>query len=214
MRLDGELWAGRGRFEAVGSLMGSKSLQGGKFYEMAWSSLTYVVFDAPHVGGSYLERLAKARARLAGVAGTRVQVVTPLPCGSAAAKDQLLERVTSAGGEGLVLRRVAAEWRCGSERRDQLKVKRWLDAEAEVISYKPAPTSHNLPSVLCRALNTDDSHSTFELAISRESKPPCKGTIVTFRYREISRVSGQYRDKSLEKIHDPQVCDCDFCSVG
>ena len=52
--------------------MGSKSLQGGKFYEMAWSSLTYVVFDAPHVGGSYLERLAKARARLAGVAGTRV----------------------------------------------------------------------------------------------------------------------------------------------
>ena len=52
MKLDGELWAGRCRFAAVGSLMGSSSLEGGRWYETAWRSLTFVVFDAPHAGGT------------------------------------------------------------------------------------------------------------------------------------------------------------------
>ena len=65
MKLDGELWAGRCRFAAVGSLMGSSSLEGGRWYETAWRSLTFVVFDAPHAGGTYLQRLEKARARIA-----------------------------------------------------------------------------------------------------------------------------------------------------
>ncbi len=171
IQLAGELWAGRRHFAAVGALIGSRGL-GSEWHECAWRSLTYIVFDAPRAGGGYLERLDQARARLARVASAgshaRVVVAPTVAVPDAAAKvrllegkvprmqvlttarpppvqARLLERVVSAGGEGLVLRRVAAPWRAGSEGRSQLKVKQWLDAEAVVLANQPAPAASNLP---------------------------------------------------------------------
>ena len=217
MVLDGELWAGRGNFEAIGSLMGSKSLEDGRFWEAAWGSLTYVVFDAPLVGTqyNYLERLEMARERLAPIASERVRVVTALPCASAKDKEALLDRVTGKGGEGLVLRRVEARWRCGSEGRNLLKVKEWFDAEAEVLSSLPAREARKLPTVHCRAINIGLRGGTFDLSVPRDRAVPAVGTIVTFGYKDVSRDSGLSAGgratlKRLEKVHDPD-CDCDVC---
>mmetsp|Transcript_40709 Transcript_40709/g.134712 ORF Transcript_40709/g.134712 Transcript_40709/m.134712 type:complete len:256 (-) Transcript_40709:225-992(-) len=118
MKLDGELWAGRCRFAAVGSLMGSSPLEGGRWYETAWRSLTFVVFDAPHAGGTYLQRLEKARARIAatGPPDRRIVVAPVIQVADAAAKDALLQRVVARGGEGLVLRRNEARWRAGTSK--------------------------------------------------------------------------------------------------
>ena len=185
-----------------------------------------------------MERLEKARARLAGVIGARVRVTIPVPCANAAAKERRLDLVTSAGGEGIVLRRAAATWRCGSERRDLLKVcmqsaarspashcmqsharshsraakvKRWLDAEAEVLEFRPAPTSNNLPSLLCRALDPLPRETpTFELSWSRELAPPAVGAIVTFVYRQL-QVNGKLSNARLTRVHDPASCDCFHC---
>ena len=214
MRLDGELWAGRGRtFEQVSSLVGSKSLEGGRFHDVAWRSLTFMVFDAPYAGGGYTERLEKARARLADVIGERVRVVVPVACGNAAEKQRLLDRVTDAGGEGIVLRRAAATWRCGSERRDLLKVKRWHDAEAKVVEFRPAPRSENLPSLLCQVVDGSSiprDTPRFELSWSRERTPPPNGAIVTFRYRQLQR-DGKLSNARLVRVHDPASCDCFHC---
>ena len=113
--LDGELWgAGRCRFSAVGSLQGTKGL-GRRLHEMAWHSLTYVVFDAPQVAGPYMQRLEAARRALAAVGPPdgRIVVAPAVRVADATAKDALLQRVIAKRGEGLVLRRDEAWWRAG-----------------------------------------------------------------------------------------------------
>ena len=221
MRLDGELWAGRRNFARVGRLMGSRSLDGGRWHDVAWGSLTYVVFDAPFAGSGglgYLERLDVARERLASMASERVVVVPTMPVANAKAKDELLKRVIDAGGEGLVLWKAHAKWRAGSsESRDVLKAKDWLDAEAIVLDNKPAPSVSNLPTVLCRVLNAPnaDTSGTFELTRAREDSPLPPGTILTFCYRQISQDTGQPTVAGgaprIQKVHDPATCDCCFC---
>lgn len=210
MILDGELWAGRGKtYDTVSRLIATKSLEGGRFFEPAWGCLTFMVFDAPFEGGGYLERLEKARRRLAHVIGKRVRVVTPLPCPDAAKKDSLLNRVTEVGGEGLVLRRAAATWQCGDEKRDLLKVKRWFDAEAMVIEYRRAPSCSNMPTLLCRALDPEEAEM-FEVTCSREMTPPAKGTIVTFIHRQLL-ANGTFYQPHLTRVH-PDSCDCNACA--
>ena len=224
MVLDGEMWAGRRNFASVGILMGSKSLDGGHWHSIAWNSLIFVVFDAPKAGGDYLQRMDRARARLASTASDRVVVVPTVPVADAAAKDELLERVISAGGEGLVLRRVAAPWRAGKSKPPSiLKVKDWLDAEARLLEYKPAPAARNLPTVRCVALNAPNVNpsTSFELTVGRGeeerwAKAVREGAIVTFTYRQISKVSGQPTiaggGPRLHRVHDRTTCDCYFCS--
>ena len=225
MRLDGELWAGRRNFAQVLGLISSRSLDGGRWHGIAWQSLTYVVFDAPFAGSGalgYLDRLDRARERLAGMPRSdRVVVVPTMPVANAAVKDDLLKRVIDAGGEGLVLRRVSARWSAGSSKsRDILKVKHWLDAEAVVLDNKPAPSTSNVPTVLCRILNAPhaDTSGTFELTRAREGSQLTPGTILTFCYRQISKTTGQPSvaggGPRIRTVHDPATCDCCYCNTS
>jgi len=216
MRLDGEIWAGRGNFDRVGELMGKHSYRGEVDHD--WKHLKYIVFDAPAAGGGYLERLAAARARLAGVPADRVHVVQALPCEDVATKDALLQRVVDAGGEGLVLRRAAAPWRAGSTHRDLLKIKPWYDAEAVVLGSK---LSHD--SLCCRSLNQPDvqEQPSFDVAWVKQGRhffdpekqlyhPPA-GTIITFKYQKgIS--TGQPRFPKLLRVHTSETCHCLPCT--
>ena len=158
----------------------------------------------------------------------------------AAAKDALLRRVVARGGEGLVLRRNEARWRAGTSKGEHrpanpslspcpspnlllplAKVKLCLDAEAVVVGHKNAPSTTNLPTVKVQALNAPnaDPSTTFDLSVSREEQPHFPhfplGTTVTFRYRQISDLSGVPQTAGgtpqIVRIHDPLTCDCCFC---
>mmetsp|Transcript_3752 Transcript_3752/g.12518 ORF Transcript_3752/g.12518 Transcript_3752/m.12518 type:complete len:767 (-) Transcript_3752:38-2338(-) len=229
--LDGELWAGRCRFSAVGSLQGTKGL-GRRLHEMAWHSLTYVVFDAPQVAGPYMQRLEAARRALAAVGPPdgRIVVAPAVRVADATAKDALLQRVIAKRGEGLVLRRDEAWWRAGRHGRNVLKVKQWLDAEAVIVGHKNAHTTGNLPTVLVRALNAPNASPSieFELSVERPSPEALKqrtlledlqlrfpvDTIVTFVYRQISKGSGAPTipggAPKIMRVH-PFDCDCCVC---
>src|SRR5687768_10834306 len=54
MRLDGELWAGRGLFERSAGIALTKS----KRYTDLWRDLQFLAFDAPQVPGAFEERMA------------------------------------------------------------------------------------------------------------------------------------------------------------
>ena len=98
-----------------------------------------------------------------------------------------------------------------------LKVKDWLDAEAVVLDNKPAPSSSNLPTVVCRILNAPnaDTSGSFELTRARDSPPIPQGSVVTFLYRQISQATGQPSVAGgaprIHRVHDPVTCDCCFC---
>ena len=89
--LDGELWAGRGRFEAL-----SGAVRRHEPRDAEWQHITYMAFDMPQAGGPFsarAERLASAgaRHRLAGLPGGGAA-----PCGQPRRTAALAER----GGGG------------------------------------------------------------------------------------------------------------------
>ena len=122
MRLDGELWLGRGRFEQT-----LAAVQ--RAHEATWAHVKYMVFDAPAAGGGFVERLAAARERVGcrvtpfGEVGEgRVQLAGTTPCEDATRVAVLLEKIRLSGGEGLILRRASSRFLSG-QNGDLVKVK-------------------------------------------------------------------------------------------
>ena len=161
--LDGELWAGRMRFDQCVRMTGGHVNDG----------LKYVVFDTrDQPERPFKQRLADVRARLQalGADPSRVDVVEVLPCtcGGAclqglAARDgnnvegcgvdgcpaEFLKRVVDAGGEGIILRRDVS-WKAGKHR-EVLKVKLRYDHEAVVVGAKPVVVHRSSDGIDARA---------------------------------------------------------------
>ena len=68
--LDGELWFGRGRFDALSSLVRSASSP-----PHAWADVRYLVFELPGGGGSFAERATKLVELARAHDGQRVLVI-------------------------------------------------------------------------------------------------------------------------------------------
>ena len=95
--LDGELFMGRGRFQAaVGAVRKKVPVDG------EWSRLRFCVFDAPEIEGGFEERLAAAAAALGECAVA--SVVPHRVCQGQEDLDGFFAEVCSAGGEGVMLR--------------------------------------------------------------------------------------------------------------
>ena len=194
MRLDGEAWVGRGRFSETLSCVRQP-------LEEEWSKVTFIIFDAPAAGGPFVERLAKARTRLAGVPPDRMAVVATEACEDAATVERLLSEVVAKGGEGLVLRRAASLF-SASRSRDMLKVKEWHDAEAVVIRSNRA---FGKASLHVRSLVPPGI--AFDVAWSRD--PPLPKTVLTYKY--MPPVKGEVpRFPKVVRVHRAD-CDCEPC---
>lgn len=129
--LDGELWLGRGRFEATSGGV-RRDLPDDAF----WSAVRYQVFELPGAGGVFADRAA-ALLSLCGQTGwPALQAAPQRPVASRAALQQQLDATVAAGGEGLVLHRADAPQAIG--RGPWLwKHKPLHDAEAVVLGHLP-----------------------------------------------------------------------------
>ncbi len=103
--LDGELWAGRGRFDETSST--ARSAAAG---DAAWARITFMVFDAPQAHGAFEARLATAEAAL--VHASAARIVAHAPARDNAEVAARLQEVIDAGGEGLMVRSMPAS-HCG-----------------------------------------------------------------------------------------------------
>jgi DNA ligase-1 len=129
--LDGELWLGRGRFEATSGGV-RRDQPDGAF----WSALRYQVFELPGAGGVFADRSAALAALCAQTGWPALQAAPQRPVANRAALQQQLEAVVAAGGEGLVLHRADAPQAVG--RGPWLwKHKPLHDAEAVVLAHLP-----------------------------------------------------------------------------
>jgi DNA ligase-1 len=129
--LDGELWAGRGRFEAVMATVRDQRPD-----EAAWRQIRFMVFDLPAHEGSFGARLSALRSLLAGKTAEWLQRVPQYRVSSQAELDLRLREVVAGGGEGLMLHRDDSLYR--AERSDDLlKLKPYQDGEAQVIAHLP-----------------------------------------------------------------------------
>ena len=176
IRLDGEIWAGRGCFEQTLSLLRSKK----------WANLSFVVFDAPDAGGGFIQRLETARSQVSArmPASQRfAQVADAQLCEDEPTVKRLLLEVERKKGEGLILRRADSRFRAGGGSRDLLKVKSWWTSTAKVLRDN---VHHNGRSSLrCEDLERSLGQEalTFDLPWNRTALPPPVGALVEYKYQ-------------------------------
>ncbi|CAF0877475.1 unnamed protein product [Adineta ricciae] len=183
--LDGEIWCGRGLFQKCISIV---KKQGNKVVPDDYKLLTYLVFDAPTHGGKYEDRMKWLQTNVpqdddkcyASVVGIK-------KCQGLADLKQCLATVTAAGGEGIMLRKPGSLYE-NKRSSTLLKVKTFYDEEALVVGHKPGKGNFTgvLGAVTCQLPNGKrfDVGSGFDM--SQRRNPPKKGSVITFKFQELS----------------------------
>jgi DNA ligase-1 len=176
--LDGELWAGHGRFNAVSSAAARDIPD-----DASWRHVRYMAFDLPAQPGSFDARLSTLAQALTGSTNSAVQAVPHHKLPDDTALQTLLRQTVQRGGEGLMLRRGSSLYR-GERSDDLLKLKQHLDAEATVIGHVPGKGKYQ--GLLGALLVQTPEGLHFRLGsglrdADRLSAPPI-GSQVTYRY--------------------------------
>lgn len=179
--LDGELWLERKAFQRCVSIVRRQDKSD------LWHSIRFLVFDLPAAGGPFEERLAQLQDCLASSRPEFAEVHRHERCVGLDHLREELARVEALGGEGLMLREPGSRYEAGRST-TLLKVKTFHDAEARVIEHLPGTGRHKgrlgalaveLPDGTSFSIGTGFSDA-------QREKPPAIGSIVTFRYQELS----------------------------
>ena len=176
--LDGELWAGRGQFAQVQSIISQGQADDGQ-----WRTLRYMVFDLPAHGGSFDQRLPALQTQIAHLQQAWVQAVPQWRVASHEALMAQLRAHERAGAEGLMLRRGDAPHRSGRSG-DLLKVKSFDDAEAVVNAHLPGQGKYaGMTGALLVTLPDGRSLRLGSgLSEAQRRQPPPIGSVITYRY--------------------------------
>ena len=177
--MDGELWAGRGRFAHAQSTTRQQQPDGA-----AWRQMRFMVFDLPAHGGVFDERLRSLKALVASIQQDWVQAVPQQRVATDAALQALLQRTVRAGGEGLMLHKGSSLYRSGRSD-DLIKLKTHDDAEALVVGHLPGKGKHagRLGALLVEMSTGQRYKLGAGLTDADRDQPPPLGSWVTYRYR-------------------------------
>jgi DNA ligase 1 len=197
--LDGELWLGRSRFDALSAIVRREQP-----VEAEWAAVHYLVFEQPEAPGRFDERVQRL-CGLASAAGPqrRWEVVDQAPVADAATLHKRMADVVAGGGEGLALHRADAPYRTG--RSDVLlKLKPVRDAEAVVVGHTPGRGRF---AGQVGALRVRDEAGRMFLVGSgldetQRGSPPPLGSVVTYAWRG-ETASGLPRFPTLLRLRAP-----------
>ncbi len=179
--LDGELWMGRKLFQRTTSVVRSGDAGA------AWKQLLYVVFDAPASAAPFEERMDELRAALDRHAPPYARWHEHVRCGGVEHLRAELARVEALGGEGLMLRRPGSRYEVGRSS-SLLKVKTFHDAEARVVGHAPGAGKHKGRLGALEVVLADGTRFSVGTGLSDDERraPPPIGSVITFRYQELS----------------------------
>lgn len=194
--MDGELWAGRRRFERVQSTVARQQP-----LDAAWRELRFMVFDLPAHPGTFDERLRALARTVARIDQAWVQAVPQRKLATEAELQALLREVVRGGGEGLMLHRGNSLYRAGRND-DLLKLTPHDDAEARVVGHLPGKGRHT--GRLGALLVETPEGRRFALGTgftdAQRTDPPPVGSWVTYRYRGVHEGSGLPRFASFVRV--------------
>jgi DNA ligase-1 len=167
-----------------------------------WRRVRYMIFELPDAPGSFTDRVEQIQRVTAAANRPWLQAIPQFRLSDAAALQKKLRDVVRGGGEGLMLHRDDAAYETGRSG-VLLKVTPWLDAEATVVAHLPGKGKYagmlgalrmELPDGRRFALGSGLSD-----AVRRN--PPPLGTLITYRYRELTK-SGMPRFPRYLRVRD------------
>jgi DNA ligase-1 len=179
VELDGELWAGRGRFEQT-----SATVRRYAGNDTDWHTLRFMVFDLPGHPGAFSDRWLALQSLANAFASPTWGLVAQTRLANAAELQAHLAQVVAEGGEGLMLNHGAGHYRSGPSPH-LLKLKPQADAEALVLGHEPGQGAFTgmvgalrvqTPEGLVFRLGSG-------LSLAERQTPPAIGSWVTYRYR-------------------------------
>ena len=194
--LDGELWLGRGRFEALSGLVRRAEPD-----DAGWRSLRYACFDQPGLPGAFAARAARLAA-LARESGA-FEAVEQRRVGSAAELRRWLREVVDGGGEGLVLHHAESAWRPGRSGA-LLKLKPAHDAEAVVVGHLGGRGRLDGMLGALRVRRADGAEFLIGTGFSdaQRAAPPALGSVVSYTHRGTT-AGGLPRFASFVRVREP-----------
>lgn len=180
--LDGELWLGRGRFEALSAIVRKQVAR-----DEQWRSVRFMVFELPGGAGDFTARLARLERIVAAAGVPWLSLVPQFRVRDARELDKRLQELVAAGAEGLMLHRADAPYLTG--RGDALyKLKTVDDAEARVVAHLPGKGRYRgmTGALLLEMPDGRRFRVGSGLSDALRHEPPPLGTVVTYRYRGLT----------------------------
>ncbi len=180
--LDGELWIGRGQYEEVSAVVRKMTSHDG------WKQVRLMVFDLPQHKGKFTQRLQSMQQLVEQSASPYLAVINQYRVADNGGLMQRLQSVIDDGGEGLMLHRATALYRHGRSD-DLLKLKRFSDAEATVIGYRPGKGKFAGMTGSLK-LRNDDGVVFFVgsgFTIQQRADPPPISSRITYRYQGFTK---------------------------
>ncbi|MHB0983533.1 MAG: DNA ligase [Thiobacillus sp.] len=181
--LDGELWIGRDRFDAL-----SGTVRKTEAVDAEWRQIRYLVFELPGAAGDFSARIRQMQTIVELAAVPWLQAVEQTRVADRAALMQRLDAVMRAGGEGLMLHRADAPYLTG--RSDALlKLKPWQDAEAIVVGHTPGKGKYQGMTGALQMAMPDGRRFRLGSGLSDalRRQPPPIGTRITYRYQHLTK---------------------------
>ena len=178
--LDGELFGGRKLFQRTVGIVKRQDKS------PLWKDLQFVVFDAPAHGGAFEARMG----HLSSVIGPHMpyaRVHAHYPCEGLAHLKSELQKVEARGGEGLMARKPGSLYEAGRSS-TLLKIKSFKDAEARVVHHAAGAGKNKgrLGALVVELADATRFNVGTGFTDAERDDPPPVGSIITFRYQELS----------------------------
>ncbi len=195
--LDGELWMGRQKFEAL-----SGAVRKLVPLDAEWQQISYLVFELPDGAGTFEARVVELQRLVAAANWPQLKAVEQARVAGRAALQKKLNEIVRAGGEGLMLHLADAPYVTGRSN-VLLKLKLQLDTEARVISHIPGKGKYQgmlgalevkTPAGVVFKIGTGFTDAVRKM-------PPPVGSTVTYIYRDVTK-NGVPRFASFVRVRD------------
>jgi DNA ligase-1 len=176
--LDGELWIARNQFEKVSGIVRTQ-----KGADEAWRNISFMIFDLPSSKESFTKRLAIMEQLVNQSSSPYLKIIAQEKIHSHQALQSKLDKVIEGGGEGLMLHHVDVYYQV-KRSQDLMKLKRYDDAEAEVLEYIPGKGKHLGRMGALVVKNTEGIVFKIGTGFSDAERetPPKIGDIITYQY--------------------------------
>jgi DNA ligase 1 len=177
------LWLGRGQFQRLAGIVRKKTPVDGE-----WRDVRYMIFELPGAAGTFTERITLIKRAVDGAHLPWLQAVPQFRLPDDQALKKRLTEVVAAGGEGLMLHRAEAPYH-GGRSTDLMKVKMWLEADAEVVGYLPATGKYQgwMGAMEVKAAGGTRLRIGTGFSDAERQNPPPVGSIITYHYTGVTR---------------------------